>query len=312
MDLKITIADAASFLGVTLQAIHKKLKTNGWAYKRSQNRIYFGYETAKKLFDIKLKNQILAFQNLKGGVGKTELVNIIATGASLYGLKILCIDLDLQANLTQDCFQVDSDSLPVMIDVLQEDIALEDTIINVAPGIDLIPSRVENASLDNAIILKELSLNTVYKDKINPLRSKYDLILIDCPAALGNSVTAICLCVDLVVGIVTPDKHAISGLNKCAKELSIIEEQFQKKIPLKVVLNKYDKRNNLSDSTLEYLITHPVYSNSRYRTHIRVNQEFPNAVDGGYSIFRTLSNTTAKEDSHLLIREIINEYRQAN
>jgi len=52
LDIRMTAADSAKFLGVSLQFIHKQLKLKKLGSFKSQNRVYFGHATAKELFNI--------------------------------------------------------------------------------------------------------------------------------------------------------------------------------------------------------------------------------------------------------------------
>lgn len=304
MNQKMTAIDASKFLGVTVQAVHRQLKSKELDFEKSQNRVYFGHSTAKKLFKIKFKQKVLTVQIVKGGTGKTSIAHALAIRASLYGARVLCIDLDQQGNLTQ-AFQQNPEEVPAMVDVLSQNIPFSDAIINVTDGIDLVCSRIENAILDSTLMLKSLPLERVYRDMFDPLRKKYDLILIDCPPALGQSVAAASLASDLVVSPVTPEKFCLSGLKITSQELLNIENVYKKKIPMRIILNKFDSRTTLSHEVLSTLIKHSTYGDKMFKTYIRVSQEFANVIVKGESLFDSLKDSTAKEDIDLLTREIL-------
>lgn len=304
MGSKMTAGEAADFLGVTIQAVHKQLKGKNLDFSKNQNRVYFSFETARQLFKIPFKQKTVAFQIVKGRTGKTSLVYSVATRANLYGARVLCIDLDQQGNLTQ-ALRVNSEEYPAMIDVIREGKPLEDAIVHVDAGFDLVPSRIENATLDNAIILDKHSLAHVYKKLLDPLKSRYDLIIIDCPPALGQSVAAVALAVDEIVSPVTPEKFCLSGLKTTIQELNNLEESFGHKINKRIVVNKFDSRTSLSHEVLSTLIKHPGYGEKMYKTYVRTNQDFPNTLARGESIFDNLKITTAKEDIDLLTRELL-------
>jgi len=166
MKPKMTAIEAASFLGVTVQAVHKQLRTKDLAFEKSQNRVFFSHSTSKKLFPIEFKHKVIAIQIVKGGTGKTSLAQSIAVRANLYGARVLCIDLDQQGNLTQS-FNVNSEEFPAMIDLLTEGHPIANVIVPIVPGLDLIPSRIENAILDNTIMLKRFPLDRVYRDTLS-------------------------------------------------------------------------------------------------------------------------------------------------
>lgn len=304
MDAKILISDAASLLGLTSQAIHKRLKSNKLPFQKSSAKLFFKHETAKSLFKIQFKKQVISIQIIKGGTGKSTITHSLAVRANLYGARVLCIDLDQQANLTQ-AFGFNPENAPVLIDIISERIPFSDALVNISDGLDLLPSRMENAALDHLLMLKRLPLNTVYKDLIDPVRNKYDLILIDCPPALGQSVAAAALSSDFILAPVTPEKFSLSGLRLTAQEIKDLAKQYKMNIPLKLVLNKFDSRTSLSHETLNLLVQHPVYSKDMFKSYIRVSQEFPNIIAQGVSIYDSLKNSTAKEDIDLLTREIL-------
>jgi len=300
----MTAAEVASFLGLTVQAIHKQLRTKELTYEKSQNRVFFGHETVRRLLPLTFKQKVIAIQIVKGGTGKTSLAQSLAVRANLYGARVLCIDLDQQGNLTQS-FNTNPEEYPAMIDLLTDGSPTTDAIVPIGPGLDLLPSRIENAILDNTIMLKRFPLDRVYSERITPLRSEYDLILIDCPPAIGQSVAAVTLAVDLVVAPVTPEKFCLSGLKISTQEIANLENTYKKKIPMKIVLNKFDTRTMLSHEVLSSLIKHPEYASKIFRSYVRTSQEFPNAVAKGGTIFDSLRESTAKEDIDLLTREIL-------
>ncbi len=300
----MTANDAANFLGVTPQYVHKILKTKNFESFKSQNRVFFGYKTSKELFGIKFKKKTISFQIVKGGTGKTSLAQSFAIRSNLYGARVLCIDLDQQGNLTQ-AFGVTASELPVMIDILQDKATIEETIVSISPGLDLLPSRIENATLDNLIMLGKYSLDRVYSDILNSISKNYDIIVIDCPPALGQSVAAATLASDVIIAPLTPEQFSLSGMKVTFEEITSLNKKFGKNIDIKVVLNKFDSRTALSNEVLAALINHPIFKKLTCRSFIRISQEFPNSIFEGTNIFNSLKTTTSKEDVDLLVREIL-------
>jgi chromosome partitioning protein len=304
MDPKMTVTEAAAFLNISPQAVHKRIKASNLTINRKQNRFFFGYETSKLLFKLRFPKKTYVFQNIKGGVGKTEMTFSLAIRANLYGAKILCIDLDMQGNLTKGCFKINSKNKPIMLDIIKDELPVEKTIINVLPGLDLIPSDLDNGILDNTLMMGRFPLDRVYKQITKDLLNQYDFILIDCPPALTASVTAAALASDEIIAPVTPDEHSISGLNLLCNEIRGIEKKFKIKVPVKIVFNKFDTRNNLSHEKLDYLRNTPEFKENLYLSYIRTSQDFPNAIETGQTIFDIFKETAAKQDIDLLAKEI--------
>lgn len=301
----MTAKDAAEFLGISLQGVHKALKSKGVDIQKSANRIYFGHESARKFFQLPVQRKTIAFQVVKGGTGKTAIGLNVALRASLYGLKVLCIDLDQQGNLT-NLLGVDGEEYKCMFDALTNpQISFPKIIINVHPGVDLIPSNLDNALLESTLILKKIRLDKVYEQRIKEVSGDYDLIVLDCPPALGANNAAAALASDLVICVVDPDSNAIKGLLYSYEEITRLAEDNERSIPVRIVLNKFDKRTSLSHDTLEKLIKHEVFGKMLYKSYVGTNQQIPNANASQTTIFDSLKESSAKVDIDLLTKEIL-------
>lgn len=305
MEPKMTISEAASFLNMSVQAVHKRIKSRDLPIKRKQNRFYFGYETARLLFGLEFPKKVYAIQNIKGGVGKSEKTFCFSVRSNLYGANVLVVDFDPQGNVTKNAFKVIAKDKPIMIDVIRDGFPIEQAIINLSPGLDLLPSYFDNTVLDTALLLGRFPLDRVYKDIFDKLKDKYDVIFIDCPPALNASVTAAILAADEVIAPIEPDESAIDGLIRLENELLDIKEKYHKEVALKIIFNFFDARTTLSHEKWEFFKNSPVYSHMLYKPYIRTSQDFPNARADGVSIFDTFSMTTAKEDIDLLTRQIL-------
>ncbi|WP_131751117.1 MULTISPECIES: ParA family protein [Legionella] len=303
MEPKMLVSEAAEALGVTAQALHNQIKRKNLAHEKSRNRVYFGHQTAKELLGLNFSSQVLCFQIVKGGTGKTSMCLALGVRASLYGAKTLLIDLDQQGNLTKAC-RVSSHETPIMIEIINQELSIEDGILTVYEGLDILPSRIENALLDSNLMLKRLPLDRIYKEMIAPLKSKYDLIIIDCPPALGSSVTAAALASDRIVAPVTPSEFSLEGLEITKQEIKNIEKNFHTKLLLCPLLNEFDVRTSLSHETMKFLMTN--YEKTLIRSVIRKSQEFENVLTKGESIYDSLNLSPAREDVDLLTRELLN------
>ena len=304
MNPKMTITDAATCLGQTKTWVTSLLVDRNLPYFKSSGAIYFEHETARNFFQFSFTPRVIVFQIVKGGTGKTSLVYEFANRASLYGARVLCIDMDQQGNLTH-AFNQDAEDLPVMIDVLVDNHPLEASIIQVAPGIDLLPSRFENAMLDEILRLKNLPLDLVYREPLQGLKKHYDVIVVDCPPSLGQSVAACALAADYLLSPVTPEKFALSGLEIAYQSLEELQENFGLSIAFGVVLNKFEARTTLSQDALKYLQKNPRYRNKLLKNCIRASQDFPKVIANQGSIFDAIKPTTAKEDVDHLTRELL-------
>lgn len=306
MKPKMLVKDASDFLGISLPAIHKQIKSKNLEYTKSQNKLYFEHKTAKQIFKLPFNPTSWSWQNLKGGVGKTHLSFATAIRLTLYGAKVAVIDLDQQGNFTQAC-DINPENKPVLIDIIRDRLEIEKCMVPVINGLDILPSRIENAVLDNLFALNNLPVHKELKNRVDKLKNSYDFVFIDCPPSLGQAVTSAAIAADYIIVPVDPERFSLSGLSVTLNELERnVAEKFEVSLCVKIVLNKFDARTSLSHTVLTALFNDPVYRTRLFKTFVRTSQELPNAVSKGKTIFDSLRASTAKEDIDLLTRELIN------
>ncbi len=308
IDPKITVSALADYLGLTVQAIHSRMKNCGLTEKKSQSRIYFGHETARKIVNTSINQIKIAMSVVKGGVGKTTIAEAVAIRACLYGFRVLCVDVDQQANLTKGLgMDVQAKETPVLIDLVEKKATAEASILNVIPGLDLIPSRLDNVTLDGFLMVNRVNINTIFNKLFSSVFKKYDVIIFDCPPTLGSTVCASMLASDLVIAPLNPDVYSYEGIEIMYKEIENLHQQFNKKINWKILLNKFDSKTILSTDYMSQLLSENGhrFSSKLLKSPIRTSQEFPNTKKKGKTIFDSLKKTTANEDIDALTREIL-------
>lgn len=307
MHPKMLAVEAASILGVSVQAVHQQLKSKQLKYAKLRNRVYFEHETAKLIFhDFNTECKVVVFVLVKGGVGKSTLCRETAIRATSMGKKVLIIEIDHQGNLTKS-FGVNAQEYPVLIDLLEDsELDLKDSIVNVLPGLDIIPSRYDNSVLDNFIMLKSVPLQKVLKHKIEKLRKEYDLILIDCPPSLGQAVTSAVLCADEIVLPTTPCDFSDSGIDITMREVKRMIKDFDvKDIPMRIILNQYDNREADSRNTYNNLLTHDTYKEMMFPLFIRKCIEIQKYRKRKSTIFESTASTAGREDIDTFTRHLL-------
>src|SRR3954468_7480456 len=120
----------------------------------------------------------IAVLSLKGGTGKTTTVRTLADVLRQVGLQVLTIDLDPQGNLS-DYFDVPPDATPGIADVLSGDAKLKE-----ATHDGIVPATLNLAEVERALSGK-MGRELVLKKALKDARKAYDIVLVDCPPALG-------------------------------------------------------------------------------------------------------------------------------
>ena len=301
MQPKLLIDDISKLLNESKRKVKKRMKGN-CDYQNCGGKIFLTHDESISFLDfLDFKEQVMSFHLIKGGVGKTTLAQSVASRASVYGAKVLCIDLDQQSNLSQ-AFGKQQEACPNVYDILSKNIPIKDAIINVCPGIDLIKSSLSNAKLDHKIFLDNHNVETFFSDMIQDLKLEYDYIIFDCPPTLGPSVKSSIIASDTIVLPINPDLFSIEGLKICIEEIKNLADSYNKEIDIKIIINKYDNRTILSHEISQFLFETDYFKHLVLPTVVHNSQDFSNKLSRGMSIFDSPSQKkSAKEIDDIVI-----------
>jgi len=186
---------------------------------------------------------IISVVNQKGGVGKTTSVANISRVLADRGLKVLCVDLDPQANLT--VLHENKTPRKSIYGSLTGEYELSECLIE--GKVDLIPSNINLANAEQTLA-RELSREGILRRLLEPLKEEYDYIIIDCPPSLGllvlNALTA-------SRGVIIPvrnDSFSIDGLKNLFDLMDRVRETTNKELELLgILITQVDNRTNLAE-----------------------------------------------------------------
>lgn len=166
---------------------------------------------------------IAAVVNQKGGVGKTTTTINLAQGLALQGFRVLVVDLDPQANATQG-MGVPLESINLSIGELIRDRKLEtDSALFSGNGIDLIGSSPLLAKVEREMVGTTNSELRV-SQRLNALKPRYDLILIDTPPTFGPLMNSALNASDQLIIPVDSGYFALMGIKELLAEAEAIRE----------------------------------------------------------------------------------------
>jgi len=196
--------------------------------------------------------QTIAIVNQKGGVGKSTTAVNLGAGLVQQGKKVLLVDADGQANLTEMLGWQQPDELtPTLSTMLEKIIAdrpisPQDGILHHKEGMDLMPANIELSGLEVSLV-NTMSRETVMRTYLNEVRRSYDYILIDCSPSLGmltlNALTA----ADQVIIPVQSHYLPVKGLEQLLKTVGKVQRQLNANLQISgILITMVENRTNFS------------------------------------------------------------------
>jgi chromosome partitioning protein len=243
-------------------------------------------------------SKVIAISNHKGGVGKTTSAINIGAGLNSLGKKVLLIDLDPQANLSQSLGIVEPER--TIYGALRGLHGLEP--ISVLPGLDVVPSTLDLSGAEIELS-GEAGREFILKDLLEPIKSKYSYILIDSPPSLGlltiNAFTAS----DQIFIPLQAQFLALQGLTKLVEVIEKIRKRLNPGLKIGgVFITQYDSRKVLNRDVVEAIKSH--FPKELFSTYIRDNVALAEAPAQGLDIFRYSPKSNGAEDYLSLSKEI--------
>ncbi|HEV7347402.1 AAA family ATPase [Telluribacter sp.] len=231
---KALLSNATNIPAKHFAAIEKVLRQYGYTD---------AFDTGKK------PAQVISIVNHKGGVGKTTTVINLAKALSLYGLKVLMIDMDSQGNLSQ-CYNIHEPKQQI-IDSLLTDINIP--VVAIADNLDLAPSDIRMAARESDLT-NAIGSERRLTIKINQIRNQYDYILIDCPPSLGICTTCSLVASDGCIVPIQAEASAYHGVSNLLNHISDIRTYANPTLNIKgFVFTMIDKRLNLHADMMEHI-----------------------------------------------------------
>jgi chromosome partitioning protein len=190
-------------------------------------------------------SRVYAIANQKGGVGKTTTAVNVAACIAEAGYETLLVDVDPQANATVG-LGIDRNHEPGVYEVLAGEAQAADALVATpVAGLRALPAGPGLAGA-NIELPRIEGFEQRLRDALEPVRERFEYVLLDCPPSLGPLTVCSLVAADKVIVPVQTEYFALEGLAGLLETLTLVQRELNPRLTIAgMLLTMHDGRTRL-------------------------------------------------------------------
>lgn len=199
---------------------------------------------------------VIVIANQKGGVGKTTTAVNISACLAASGVKTLLIDLDPQGNATSGIGLDKNELEHTLYDVLINKIPMTNVIYETqVENLHIVPSGKHLSGAEVELVDLPRREHRL-RDTIEPIRDRYEYIIVDSPPSLSLLTVNGLAAGDSVLIPLQCEYYALEGLSELLQTIILVRDNVNPALKLQGVLLTMFQRTNLSRQVIEDVRAH--------------------------------------------------------
>ncbi|GMO34177.1 MAG: ParA family protein [Termitinemataceae bacterium] len=190
------------------------------------------------------------FVNQKGGVGKTTSAINIGAYLAEAGKSVLLVDFDSQSNLSsglgvkadkKGIYEVIAGKIPIAVSIKE----------SILPKLFVLPASIDLAGATVELI-NEKNQEFKLRKALEPIKTRFDYILIDCPPSLGVLTINGLAAADAVLIPMQCEYFALEGLSLILQTIKRIQQNINPELSIEgIFFTMYDQRTRLAGQVVK-------------------------------------------------------------
>lgn len=252
---------------------------------------------------------VIVITNQKGGVGKTTTAINLSAACAMQGKSVLLIDLDPQANSTLSFIEPDIIKESAFELFTETQMSWDNLIYPTkVEKLQIVPSRINLAKLE-AKLVGDFDAIFRLRDRIEQIRSRYDLIFIDTPPTLGLITVNALVAAAYVLIPIQSSYFALEGTDDLLETIDKVRSRPNPDLNLLgVLVTLFDKRTTLSKDVEAHI--RGVFGEKAFKTIISRSVRLEESPAHKETIFEFSPHSSGSIEYQKLSKEVLNRVKK--
>jgi chromosome partitioning protein len=215
---------------------------------------------------------------------------------------VLLVDCDPQGNATRGLGVVAT--MPNLYHVLAGEVAMAEAVRPTSlRRLELVPADRDLVGVEVEFV-GEPGWRQILRSRLEPLKSRYDLVLLDCPPSLGHLTVGALTAADGFLVPLQCEYFALEGISELVNTVGRIQSSVNPGLAIAgILLTMYDERTNLAQDVAEEIRRH--FAGKVFETVVPRNVRLAEAPSHGLPILQYDIKSRGAEAYLALAREYL-------